>query len=215
VGRAPETRAAYLDAAASAAALLADPAVAAAWDKPSALAKLTVGGLAGHLARQVTRAVEVVTADPPHEPPISLLDHYARSRWVGADLDDEANVYIRTASDQAAADGPAALVTWTGAALDTLRTALPAVPADRVVHLPWGPWALSLDDFLVTRMMEIAVHSDDLAVSVGVPTPPLPAPVLDPVLGQLSQLAVRRHGATAVLRALSRAERAPASIAAI
>jgi hypothetical protein len=196
-------------------ALLADPAVSAAWEKPSALAKLTVGGLAGHLARQVTRAVEVVTADPPAEPPISLLDHYARSQWVGADLDDEANVYIRTASDQAAADGPAALVTRTGAALDTLRTALPAVPADRVVHLPWGPWALSLDDFLVTRMMEIAVHSDDLAVSVGMPTPPLPAPVLDPVIGLLSTLAVRRHGATAVLRALSRAERAPASIAAI
>jgi hypothetical protein len=215
VGRAPETRAAYLDAAASAATLLADPAVAAAWDQPSALAKLTVGGLAGHLARQVTQALAVVTADPPDQPPISLLDHYARSRWVGADLDDEVNVYVRTASDREAADGAAALVERVGAALDTLRGTLPVAPADRVVHLPWGPWALSLDDFLVTRMMEIAVHSDDLAVSVGVPTPPLPAAVIDPVIGLLTQLAVHRHGATAVLRALSRAERAPASIAAI
>jgi hypothetical protein len=212
---APESRPAYLDAAASAAALLADPAVAAAWAEPSALAKLTVGGLAGHLARQVTRAAEVVTADPPGEPPISLLDHYARSSWVGADLDDEVNVNVRTASDQEAADGPAALVDRVGAALDTLRATLPAAPADRVVHLSWGPWALSLDDFLVTRMMEIAVHSDDLAVSVGVATPPLPPPVTDPVIGLLSQLAVRRHGATAVLRALSRAERAPSTIAAI
>lgn len=211
----PETRAAYLDAAASAAALLADPVVAGAWEKPSALAKLTVGGLAGHLSRQVTQAAVVATADPPDEPPIPLLDHYARSRWVGADLDDEVNVYVRNASDQEAADGAAALVERVGAALDTLRSALPAAPADRVVHLPWGPWALSLDDFLVTRMMEIAVHSDDLAVSVGVRTPPLPAPVLDPVLSLLSQLAVRRHGATAVLRALSRAERAPTTIAAI
>jgi hypothetical protein len=211
----PETRAAYLDAAASAAALLADPAVAAAWEKPSALAKLTVGGLVGHLARQVTRAVEVITAEPPAEPPISLLDHYARSRWVGADLDDEVNVSVRAASDQEAADGAAALVERVQAALDTLRATLPAASADRVVHLPWGQWTLTLDDFLVTRMMEIAVHSDDLAVSVGVPTPPLPTPVIDPVIGLLSTLAVRRHGATAVLRALSRAERAPATIAAI
>lgn len=214
---APETgsvRAAYLEAAESAAALLVDPAVTAAWEAPSALAKLSVGGLAGHLARQVTRAQEVVTADPPAEPPISLLDHYARSAWVGADLDDDVNVGVRATSEQEAADGVAALATRVGAALGALRVALPAAPADRVVHLPWGPWSLSLDDFLMTRLMEIAVHSDDLAVSVDVPTPPLPAPVLDPVLTLLSQLAVRRHGAIAVLRALSRAERAPATIAA-
>jgi hypothetical protein len=38
--------------------------------------------------------------------------------------------------------------------------------------------------------------------------------VLDPVLGLLTGLAARRHGPTAVLRALSRSERAPASISA-
>jgi len=83
------------------------------------------------------------------------------------------------------------------------------------VHVPWGPWALSLDDFLTTRLLEIAVHCDDLAVSVGVPTPPLDPPALDPVLALLTRLAVRRHGQAAVLRAFSRAERAPATIAAI
>ncbi len=35
-----------------------------------------------------------------------------------------------------------------------------------------------------------------------------------PVLGLLTRLAVRRHGPTAVLRALCRSERAPATIAA-
>jgi len=49
-------RAAYLEAAGSAVALLSDPAVAAAWDRPSALAQLAVSGLAGHLARQVLTA---------------------------------------------------------------------------------------------------------------------------------------------------------------
>ncbi|WP_230205174.1 hypothetical protein [Parafrankia elaeagni] len=74
---------------------------------------------------------------------------------------------------------------------------------------------LSLDDFLATRILEIAVHSDDLAVSVDVPTPALPVPATDAVLALLTRLAAHRHGPTAVLRAFSRAERAPTTITAI
>jgi hypothetical protein len=91
---------------------------------------------------------------------------------------------------------------------------LASAPEDRVVLIPWQGWALSLDDFLLTRMMEIAVHSDDLAVSVGVPAPRLPDTVLQPVIGLLTRLAIRRHGQSAVLSALSRSERAPDSISA-
>jgi hypothetical protein len=43
----------------------------------------------------------------------------------------------------------------------------------------------------------------------------LPEGVLAPVLSVLTGLALRRHGQAALLRALSRAERAPASIAAM
>lgn len=208
-------RTAYLQAAESAAALLADPAVAGAWEGSSALPKLTVGGLACHLGRQVSGAPELLAAEPRDDDPISLTDHYVRSAWVGAELDDEVNVGVRRRSELDAEAGPAALVAGVNDALATLRDALPAQPTDRVVHLPWGPWSLSLDDYLVTRMMEIAVHSDDLAVSVGIPTPSLPASVLDLVLAILTRVAVHRHGQTAVLRALSRSERAPASISAL
>ena len=87
--------------------------------------------------------------------------------------------------------------------------------AARPVRIPlWGPWSLMLDDLLITRMMELAVHSDDLAVSVGTATPPLPDAVLDPVFELLAKLSVRRHGATALLRALSRSERAPGNVSA-
>jgi hypothetical protein len=72
-------------------------------------------------------------------------------------------------------------------------------------------WALTLDDFLLTRLVEVAVHVGDPAVSVGLPTPPLPADVTGPVLDLLARLAVRRHGPVAVLRALTRVERAPIS----
>lgn len=65
-----------------------------------------------------------------------------------------------------------------------------------------------------SRMLELTVHSDDLVVSVGVGTPRFPENVVETVVDLLSRLAVRRHGATNVIRALSRAERAPASITA-
>ena len=62
--------------------------------------------------------------------------------------------------------------------------------------------------------METVVHSDDLAASLGLATPEFPDEVVSPVLGLLTGLAVRRHGATALVRALTRPQRAPASVAA-
>ena len=207
-------REAYLQAAMSAAALLDDPAVAASWHAASALPEFSVAGLAGHLARQVVAVPRVLGQPVLAGQPATLLDHYARVPWVGAALDDEANAGIRRGGEDEAADGAAALAARIGVAVDVLRTALPAESADRLVQPSWVTWTLTLDDFLITRMMEIAVHSDDLALSVGIATPPLPPPVLDPVLVLLTGLAARRHGPTALLRALSRSERAPATIAA-
>ena len=204
----------YLAAAASAAELLADPSVAGSWAAPSALTGFTVGGLAAHLAGQVLFVEQTLDQLPPGGDEVGLAGHYERVRWIGADLDDEANVAIRVSGERLAADGAAELLARVRDTVDRLRERLPAEPPDRMVSPPAGPWALRLDDFLVTRMMEIAVHSDDLACSVHVPTPGLPPAVLDPVFALLTELAVRRHGSTALLRALSRAERAPETIAA-
>ncbi|MBN6057194.1 maleylpyruvate isomerase N-terminal domain-containing protein [Nonomuraea sp. RK-328] len=209
-----EVRTSYLTAAESAVALLGDPAVAAAWDKPSALTEFSVAGLAGHLGHQLVRVDGLLAAEAtPGVEPIGLLEHYARSPWVEAGLDHEINVGIRRAGEESAAAGPAALASTTAELLDRQRATLPDEPADRVLDLPSG-WSLLLDDFLMTRMIELVVHSDDLAASVGVETPALPARVVDPVVDLLARLAVHRHGATAVIRTLSRAERAPATISA-
>ena len=205
----------YLEAAEVTARLLAEPAVAGSWHQPSALPKLTVAGLAGHLARQLTQVHLVLSHHPARRQRVVLLDHYARSRWVDADLDDEANVSVRQGGETEAAEGHVDLTDRVRDVLGQLPETLPREPADRVVDLPWTSWSLSLDDFLTTRLLEIAVHSDDLAVSVGVPTPSLAPSALRPVLALLTELAVRRHGAVAVLRTLSRAERAPGTIAAI
>ncbi|MEU7998892.1 maleylpyruvate isomerase N-terminal domain-containing protein [Micromonospora sp. NPDC049060] len=208
-------RTVYLTAARSAADLLADPAVAARWDEPSALPEFGVAGLAGHLASQVLGVPAVLATPVPDGEPVDVLAHYARGSWLGAPIEATVNVAIRRAGDGLAADGPVALTERYAATLRELTDALPAEPSDRVVHLTRGAYSLTLDDYLTTRLMELVVHADDLAVSVGVPTPELPDEVVDPVLTLLARLAVRRHGQPAVLRALGRAERAPAIVAAL
>ncbi len=195
--------------------LLGDPAVARYWAEPSALAEMTVGALAAHLARQIFNVQRVLAEPAGSEPPIALLEHYARAAWIGAGLHDAPNVTIREDSEDTAAVGPAALAASAASAATDVRGRLATEPADRVVPLPWaGSWSLTLDDLLITRIMEIAVHGDDLTYSVGLPDVRLPEPVADIATGLLVRLAVRRHGQAAVLRALSRSERAPSSVTA-
>lgn len=207
-------RADFLDVSRIAAGLLREPRITTVWGEASALSEFSVGGLAGHLAYQVLAIPQIVREPIPTEPTITLLEHYARAQWIGAKLDDEISVRIRAGGDQLAVDGPQALAEQLDAAIQLLESDLSTTP-DRAVRISlWGPWSLMLDDMLVTRMMELAVHSDDLAVSLGVPTPAFPDSAMQVVVDLLTRLALRRHGQTPVLRALSRSERSPASIAA-
>jgi Mycothiol maleylpyruvate isomerase N-terminal domain len=205
----------YLGAGGLAVALLLEPDVAAAWARPSALAEMTVGGLAGHLASQIFLVGQAIGEPPAGHAPIPLLEHYARVSWVGAPLDSQVNAGIRSRGEGLGSEGAVALAERAGAALAQQQAALPGLACDQAVFMPWVGWALTLDDLLTTRTMELAVHLDDLAVSVGLATPALPDAAFDPVLTLLARLAARRHGQAALLRALARAERAPATINAI
>ncbi|SFK31655.1 Mycothiol maleylpyruvate isomerase N-terminal domain-containing protein [Streptosporangium canum] len=209
-----DTRADFLSTARSAADLLRDSAVAAAWSRPSALPEFSVAALAGHLAYQILVIPQLLTSPVPQEETVALLEHYSRVRWIGADLDDDINVRIRRGGQEISAEGHAALVARVDLALGELDGSLVSATNRPVRISLWGPWSLVLDDMLITRMMELAVHSDDLAVSVGMAAPTLPPGAVNTVIGLLARLAVRRHGPIDVLRALSRAERAPATIAA-
>lgn len=206
-------RPAFVESAATAAALLRDPAVASRWSAPSALPDFSVGGLARHLANQVTRTATFLAA-PPGGSAIPVLDHFTGAGWVASGLDSDDNVAIRRRGEAAAAQTTAAdLAAEVDAAVADLRIAVPAQPADRVVDL--GDWGLRVDDFLLTRVLELVVHTDDLAVSVDVPTPPLPPAATEATILLLSRLAAWRHGPLPVVRALARRERAPDSIAAL
>ncbi|MEN1883337.1 maleylpyruvate isomerase N-terminal domain-containing protein [Streptomyces mirabilis] len=203
---------AYLETAAQAVALLDAPEVAASWEKPSALAQWTVGGLAGHLAYQIFSVDPALEGPASEREPIPVLEHYSRAVWIDASLDGEINSGIRAKGEGISSEGVRRLVERVHAALDQQRTGLEEVHGDWVVFMPQTGWALSLDDFLVTRMVELSVHMDDLAVSVGLSAPELPGTALDPVVALLTGLAVRRHGQAALLRALTRAERTPSAI---
>ncbi len=192
---------------------LSDP-VRDRWDEESACEGMTVGGLAHHLTSQVDSLVRLLPTAPDASDPIRVLEHYRRAAWVHTGLDDEANVAIRSGSDEQAAGGPDGLAAHVEAQLVRLPAALAGVDDDAAVLIPWQGWALTAEDFTVTRLMELVVHADDLAASVGVATPDFPAEAVRRVLGLLTDVAVDRHGQAALVRALSRPQRAPASVSA-
>jgi hypothetical protein len=153
-------------------------------------------------------------AAAPGNSAVPVLEHYTRNTWVTSGIDDGDNVRIRRQGEQAAAGTTAqALANEVDAALVELRRVVPAEPVDRVVDL--HDWGLTVDDFLLTRVMELVVHTDDLAVSLGVATPEMPASATEATIQLLARIAAWRHGPLAVVRALARRERAPQTIAAL
>lgn len=210
--------AAFLSAVDLSLDLAARPEVRDAWGRESACAGMTVGGLAHHLLKQAGNTVRGLRATPDQAPAgapvIALLEHYARAAWVEAGPEDEVNVSIRDGENDGAQVGPDVVLELAGEWADDLPALLGASRDPDTIFIPWQGWSLTTEDFLTTRMMEFVVHGDDLADSVGLDTPTYPEGVLTPVLGLLTGVAVRRHGQTAVVRGLSRPQRAPASISA-
>ncbi|CAA9394365.1 MAG: hypothetical protein AVDCRST_MAG35-563 [uncultured Quadrisphaera sp.] len=197
----------FTTAGAIALELLASPAVADAWSSASALPAMSVGALACHLGRQAVRAADLLPVATDLAPLGSADAHYHRAAWVTSTSPDDP-VNDRSADDADAALGHGALLERTADALARVQTLLTTGAARPVVGLPWQGWALHRDDFLLTRLLEVVVHSDDLAVSTGVPTPAFPPEVFGPVRDLLGRLAEHRHGQSALVGALARRERA-------
>jgi hypothetical protein len=204
----------FVDACHTVFRLAGRPEVAEAWDTESACAGMTVGGLTHHLLAQVRHVANSLATPATVDAPIPLFEHYARAEWVSAAPEDEANTSIRDGGNDAAALGRDAVLAEIAPLLDRLPELLRTPRDPDTVNISWQGWALTTDDFLVTRSMELVVHSDDLAASVGLPTPAFPDTIIAHVVGLLGGVAMRRHGQSAVVRALSRPQRAPESISA-
>lgn len=193
--------------------LVGSAEVAQAWEQESALPGMTVGGLARHLVSQAECAVEfLITPGPPDPQVLTLIGHYDRVDWLHAPVDAAENTSIRDHFNQMSSAGHTESVEVLARSREHLGSAIGE--AGSATYVPWQDCALPTDDFLVVRLMEIVVHADDLACSVGVAPPAFGPKVLEPVLALLAALAARRRGQDAVLRALSRHERSAGSVSA-
>jgi uncharacterized protein (TIGR03083 family) len=194
----------YLATADVAVALLREPAVGHHWGEPSALPEFRINGLAGHLAMALFRALDVLdTPLPEGVAPVDAVAYFAATP-PGQPVDHPIQQIIRQVSEEVAGESQAHLIGQVDAVLDKLHTTLPTLPPDRPVCFRGR--VLRYDQWLVTRTIELAVHTDDLAVSLDIETPALPA--ADLVLTTLVRIAAAHHGAVPVLRSLSRRERA-------
>ena len=199
-----DVRSAFLAVAGTAREIVALTVVALHWEEPSALPEMTVGALVAHLARAVTnveRSLEA--AEPAGEEPISGAAYFApvelRPRIPGSTCGSARPPPRRRWS----ATGRC-WARWT-APSRRLRARLEGEPEGRLVKA--RDEVLRLDDYLRTRIIELAVHTDDLCVSIGRATPALPG--VGVAIEALVEVAVLRHGELAVLRALARRERDP------
>lgn len=190
----------YLETAAAAHQLLSDDRVAQSWERPSCLPRMRVAGLAGHLARSITLTEPFLDSPVADGDAIDAAAYYLAGDHDG--LDTHANRRIRETGEAAAADGPIAVRDAVGDALARLRVRLPVEDLAQ-----WFGRSTSLATVLEARVLELVVHCDDLASSVGAPTPHLRRDALDVTIATLLEMARRRHSDLAVVRALCRRER--------
>lgn len=199
-------RSTYLAVAEVALDLLAAPEVEAAWDQPSALAGWRVSGLCGHLARALITVEHYLDADAWPQGEMLTPGGYYAAAVNSADLDSDLHRAIRQRGDEMASAGLSSLREAIASSAARLRARLGSEPADRKVAVLAGI-VLKLDDYLATRLVELVVHSDDVAFSVGIDTPSFPPAAYDIVTQVLCEVARVRHGDLAIVRALTRRER--------
>ena len=198
----------FFDAAGVSRSVLASPAVAEAWSRPSALEGMSVGALGGHLMRAVTSVDAYLDLAVPQE--VEVLDAAGYLLSIDGlydrDLDSELHTAIRARADREAEFGPGGVVARWDAAIGRLSSRLAGEPADRAVPALGGR-LVRLDEYLVTRLVEMLVHSEDLSASVGLESPEFSDHAYAAVIACLVEVARRRHGGSAVITALTRRER--------
>lgn len=225
-----EARLTYLEAAARAVDLIGDERVANRWHEESVLPGMTVGVLAAHLGRSLTQVEFLLDLDRDSDSGLDSGSDLDVGRDAGggpggtnvvvidastyfgtfegiADRESDVSRGVIRRGTESAEKGLVAVVAQCCETLDRLRQRLASEPADRRLSVAHRPGEIiSLDDYLRTRLVEFAVHTDDLSLSIGavLASPPTAlAAAVDVLVGA----ARVRHGDLAVLRALSRRER--------
>jgi hypothetical protein len=186
-------------------AVLQDPSVARRWDDASVLPGLTVGGVAGHLLG-VVRATER-RLELPRSVGASVVDPavgYAVIRLDGlGQLDEPQFAVVREGAARLGARGWVAVAEAYDQALTRLVARLHGEDPGRLVPLPDAASATTVRAYTTTRLVELVVHADDLAESVGAPVAPPTADASDAVIEFLVRATRHRVGDAEVVRALA------------
>jgi uncharacterized protein (TIGR03083 family) len=196
--------AAFERAIARAARVIADPAVATRWGEPGILPRMTVGALAGHLLA-VVRTFER-RCEMPIPRTATVVDPaagYAQVRLDGeADLDEPGFRSVRDGAARVAERGPEAVLEAFRDCTTRLVYRLRADPP-AFVPLPDPTLVCTLRDYTITRVVEVVIHTDDLAVSTGVHVDPPDREAASLVIEFLVSATRHRIGDAQVLRALA------------
>ncbi|HEX3332947.1 MAG TPA: maleylpyruvate isomerase N-terminal domain-containing protein [Acidimicrobiales bacterium] len=181
------------------------------WDRPSAVAGYSVGGLAAHAVHSVVWLEQLLKdAEPSGLRPVSIGEFFGVNRVDEGDGADPFADALRGAAEAFAATGAPLVTAACTQARDELVELLDAASSERavpVVRVPGGQVPLS--DYLRTRVLEVVVHGDDVVSSVpGLTVPDPPSGAVEVSLGVCLEMARARLGDMGALRAFTRAERA-------
>lgn len=199
------TPASFLAAAGEARRLLDHPELDSKWREPSVLDRMSIGGLTAHLSRAVTLVMHYL-ATPGKAPLTDGPGYFVHLMdGPGEDLDDDLATAVRARADQEAEAGPADVRRRWDEAVRRLETDLEAGSMTRPIAVRGSSMAVS--DYLVTRLVELVIHSDDLAASLRTQPPEFAPETTDLVIGCLVEVARRRASPLALIRFMSRRER--------
>ncbi|MEV0646619.1 maleylpyruvate isomerase family mycothiol-dependent enzyme [Phytomonospora sp. NPDC050363] len=131
------------------------------WNLPTRCSPWSVRELLGHVSATVDRLPGMLEAPPPGEAEVSAVEYYRPDERFSAETND-ARIALGRKRASEAADGAAAFsATWRRA--DEL---VRDQPSGRTVRTRHGD-AMLLSEFLLTRVVEVAVHGLDLADALG------------------------------------------------
>ncbi|MFE2182261.1 sterol carrier family protein [Streptomyces sp. NPDC059455] len=130
-----------------------------ALDAPTRLGDWTVRELIAHLAMAVTSVVRLLERPAPPAREVTVTG------WASAVAGHSGSIDGETRALAADAE-PGELLERAEARFAEVAA---VAPADRLLAARVG--AMRLDDYLVTRCVELVVHADDLADATGVPVP--------------------------------------------
>ncbi|MBL1096020.1 maleylpyruvate isomerase family mycothiol-dependent enzyme [Streptomyces coffeae] len=126
---------------------------------PTRLGDWTARELLTHVAATVDSVARLLAAPAPPAQEAGVNDYAAAVASFAGAVDERTRAAARDTDPRVLLERAEVRFTETAA----------AAPGDRLLAVPVG--AMRLDDYLVTRCVELVVHSDDLAAATGTPVP--------------------------------------------